>query len=326
MTSRKLVLSVALLAGLAGGVFVVDRRATAHEDRANAAFPPQGQIIMVDGLQVHAYVAGSGPDLILIHGASGNLRDFTFALIPRLTDRYRVIAFDRPGLGWSDPLPHDNTSPTAQAAHLRRAADQLGVANPIVLGHSYGGAVALAWALDNPDTGALVLVSAASMPWEGGIWYMHNVMGSTLGGWTAVPLISAFAGDATAEAATRDIFKPDAMPDGYLAHIGAALTMRRSTLQANSAQVAGLKPFIVAMRARYGELTLPVEAVHGDTDTIVPLHVHSRPLSELLPNVHLTVLPGTGHMPHHADATQVLAAIDRAAARAASTAGLHDAP
>jgi pimeloyl-ACP methyl ester carboxylesterase len=326
MISRKLVLSIAILVTFAGGVFVVDRRASAVEAQSHATFPPEGQIITVDGLQVHAYVAGTGPDLILIHGASGNLRDFTFSLIPRLTDRYRVIAFDRPGLGWSDPLPDNNTDPAAQAAHLRRAADQLGVANPIVLGHSYGGAVAIAWALDNPDTSALVLVAAASMPWDGSIWYMHNVMGSTLGGWTVVPMVTAFAGDATAESAIRDIFKPDVMPDGYLTHIGASLTMRRTTLQANSAQVAGLKPFIIAMRARYDSLTLPIEAVHGDTDMIVPLRVHSGPLSDLLPNVHLTVLPGTGHMPQHANEPQVLAAIDRAAARAAATAGLRPAP
>jgi pimeloyl-ACP methyl ester carboxylesterase len=322
MISRKLALSLAILATLAGGVFVVDRKASAVEARANAAFPPEGQIITVDGLRVHTYVAGTGPDLILIHGASGNLRDFTFSLIPKITSRYRVIAFDRPGLGWSDPLPENNTSPTAQAAHLRRAADQLGVERPIVLGHSYGGAVAMAWALDDPDTAALVLVSAATMPWDGNIWYMHNVMGNPLGGWTAVPLITAFAGNATAEAATRDIFQPDTMPPGYLDHIGAALTMRRSTLAANSAQVAGLKPFIIAMRARYPELTLPIEAVHGDTDTIVPLRVHSGPLSVLLPNVSLTVLPDTGHMPQHANEAQVLAAIDRAATRA----GLHAAP
>jgi pimeloyl-ACP methyl ester carboxylesterase len=322
MILRKLVLSAAILATLAGGVFFVDRKAAAHEARANAAYPPEGQIIMVDGLRVHAVVAGEGPDLILIHGASGNLRDFTFSLISQLTAQYRVIAFDRPGLGWSDPLRENNTSPAAQAAHMRRAADQMGVENPIVLGHSYGGAVAMAWALDNADTSALVLVSAATMPWDGGIWYMHNVMGNPIGGWTAVPLITAFAGDATAESATRDIFQPDTMPVGYLAHIGASLTMRRTTLQANSAQVAGLKPFIIDMRARYTSLTLPIEAVHGDTDTIVPLRVHSGPLSALLPNVNLTVLPDTGHMPQHAQEPQVLAAIDRAAARA----GLRAAP
>jgi len=53
--------------------------------------------------------------------------------------------------------------------------------------------------------------------------------------------------------------------------------------------------------------------VHGTADTIVPLVIHSQPLSGLLPQAHLTVLPGVGHMPHHARMQVVLDAIDRAA-------------
>lgn len=316
MISPRSALSLTLLAALAGGLYAVANRASAHEAAADASFPPVGEIIMVDGLRVHAFVAGAGPDLVLIHGASGNLREFTFSLIPQLTDRYRVIAFDRPGLGWSDPLPDAADSPAQQAAHLRRAAAQLNLANPIVLGHSYGGAVALAWALDAADTQALVLVSAASMPWEGSIWFMHNVMGNAIGARTVVPLITAFASDATAENAVRGIFAPNAMPDGYLAHIGAPLTMRRASLHANSAQVAELKPHIIVQSNLYGSLTLPVELIHGDTDTIVPHHIHSIPLSRVLQNAKLTILPGTGHMPQHANEPAVIAAIDRAAARA----------
>lgn len=316
MISPRSVLSLAFIAAVASGLWAIDRKAAAHEARAAAGFPPEGQIITVDGLRVHAFVAGTGPDLILIHGASGNLRDFTFSLIPKLTGRYRVIAFDRPGLGWSDPLPDARISPAAQATHLRKAADLLNVQDPIILGHSYGGAVAIAWALQNDDTAALVLVSAATMPWDGGIWFMHNIMGNLLGGRTVVPLITAFAGDSAAESATRGIFAPDTMPAGYLTHVGASLTMRRGTLQANSAQVAGLKPFVIDMSARYPTLTLPVELIHGDADTIVPLRVHSEPLSRLLPNAVLTVLPGTGHMPQHSRQPAVIAAIDRAAARA----------
>jgi pimeloyl-ACP methyl ester carboxylesterase len=316
MISPRSVLSLTLLAALAGGIYAVDRKASAREAEAEAAFPPLGQILTVDGLRVHAFVAGTGPDLILIHGASGNLRDFTFTLIPQLTDRYRVIAFDRPGLGWSDALPAAADSPADQAAHLRRASEQLGVTTPIVFGHSYGGAVALAWALDAPDTKALVLISAASMPWEGSIWFMHNVMGNAVGAHTVVPLISAFAGMGTVEASINGIFAPETAPEGYIDYIGAALTMRRASLHANSAQVAELKPHIIAQSARYPELTLPIELVHGDTDTIVPLKVHSIPLSQLLPNATLTVLPGVGHAPHQTQQPEVIAAIDRAATRA----------
>jgi pimeloyl-ACP methyl ester carboxylesterase len=315
MTSRRSVLSLAALAALAGGAFTVDRRAATREAAAEAAFPPLGQILTVDGLRVHAFVEGSGPDLILIHGASGNLRDWTFSLIPQLINRYRVIAFDRPGLGWSDPLPSGKDSPADQAAHLRRAAEQIGVQTPVVLGHSYGGSVALAWALDAPETRALVLVAAASMPWEGSIWFMHNVMGNRIGAHTVVPLISAFAGMGTVEASINGIFAPEPAPAGYMDYIGAPLTMRRASLHNNSAQVAELKPHIIAQSARYPVLTLPIELVHGDADTIVPLKVHSIPLSNLLPNAVLTVLNGKGHGIHQTQQAEVIAAIGRAAAR-----------
>ena len=66
------VLAVLFITGL------VQWRATSREAAAAAAFPPVGQVVDVDGVKVHAQVMGNGPDLVMIHGASGNLRDFTF--------------------------------------------------------------------------------------------------------------------------------------------------------------------------------------------------------------------------------------------------------
>jgi pimeloyl-ACP methyl ester carboxylesterase len=70
------------------------------------------------------------------------------------------------------------------------------------------------------------------------------------------------------------------------------------------------------MSQGYAQLALPVEILHGTADTIVPASVHALPLSAVLPDATLTLLPGIGHMPHHADPAAVVAAIDRAAARA----------
>jgi len=135
---------------------------------------------MVDGTRVHYIDTGpdnpDAPAVVLIHGSSGNLNDWTFDIVGRLSDRYRVIAFDRPGLGYTDRISPAfegaaNTaaeSPQQQAAFLKQAADTLGITRPIVLGHSYGGSVALAWGLDH-DPAALVIVSAASNPWPGGL-------------------------------------------------------------------------------------------------------------------------------------------------------------
>ena len=70
------------------------------------------------------------------------------------------------------------------------------------------------------------------------------------------------------------------------------------------------------MDAKYDLLKMPVEIIHGDADTIVPMHIHAERLVNDLSDAALTRLPGMGHMPHHADPEAVIAAIDRAAARA----------
>lgn len=318
MRSQKLALSLVLAALLTGGcALVTDRRATQREVAAEADFPPTGQIIEVEGKRIHAHVQGSGPDLILIHGASGNTRDFTFALVDRLAQDYRVIAFDRPGLGWSDSLGPDGISPSMQAAILQKAADQLGVTRPVILGHSYGGAVALAWALtDTPDIGALVILSGATMPWPGGLGAYYAITGSRIGAATVIPALTAFATPAQTDRVLQAIFEPQSAPPGYADYVGIGLTMRRDTLRVNAQQVTRLKPHVTRMSALYPRLTLPVEVLHGTADTVVPADIHAIPLTSRLPDANLVLIEGAGHMPHHTHPDEVIAAIHRAARRA----------
>ncbi|MGR3272342.1 alpha/beta fold hydrolase [Thalassococcus profundi] len=323
MAAKTLIALAAAAAFLAGCTALVDRRADTKEAAARAEYPPLGQFVEVDGRRVHALVTGSGPDLVLIHGASGNMRDFTFRFVDRVKDRYRVIVFDRPGLGYTDhaadryagAFARQGESPAEQAAMLNAAAEKLGVRNPIVLGHSYGGSVAMAWGLDHPAA-ALVIVSGATMPWPGSLGTSYKVLGTSLGGAVVPPFVTAFAGEDTIADAVAGIFAPQSAPDGYIDYVGTGLTLRRASLRANARQVNTLRPHVVEMSKRYPTLDLPVELVHGDTDDTVPLDIHSQPLSALLPDANLTVLPGIGHMPHHVAPEAVTAAIDRAARRA----------
>jgi pimeloyl-ACP methyl ester carboxylesterase len=317
MISRRSVLSLGLAAGAVAGGFAVDRRAGANEAAAEAAFPPTGQFVTVGGKRVHAHVEGTGPDLILIHGASSHTRDFTFSLVGKLADRFRVIAFDRPGLGWSEGIGEAGLSPQGQAAHLQKAAALLGVRKPLVLGQSYGGAVTMAWALSDPATAGLILVSGATMPWKGralGVFY--EVSQTLIGGQTVVPVIAAFPPLDYARAAIGNIAAPEAVPEGYADYFGLPLLLRRETIRVNARQVGRLKAHIFEMLPDYPRLTLPVELLHGTADHVVFAAVHSEPLSRLLPDAKLTMLEGAGHMPHQTREADVIAAIDRAAARA----------
>ena len=314
MISRRSVLELTALAG-AALTGATAWRVQARAARALAAHPPEGRLLTVGGQTVHAVVQGSGPDLVLIHGASGSSRDFTFALVERLAADFRVIAFDRPGLGHSSPLPGGDASLTGQVAVLKAAADQLGAPRPLLVGQSYGGTVAMAWALDHPAA-ALVTLAAPSLPWPGTLDPWYRLTSTAPGRALLVPLAAAWVPEAYVRAQIDAVFAPADPPPGYLDHLGTDLVLRRSQLAANVAQINALRPQVVAMEPRWPALTLPFELVHGSADTIVPLSVHSGPLALRLPAAHLTVIDGAGHMPHHTHPDITLAAIHRAATRA----------
>lgn len=298
----------------------VQHRARQHESRAEAEFPPQGQFLEVDGHRVHAVTMGAGPDLVLIHGASGNIRDMTHSLAPRLAKRYRVTIFDRPGLGYTDRIGHAGTTIRQQAELLAAAARQLGVESPIVLGHSYGGAVALAWAVHEPHyISALVPLSSPSHPWDSPLSAYYKVLSHPVLGPLVIPFLTAFVHDERVKREVASIFDPNTVPDGYIDHIGAGLTLRRKTLRANALQRANLLPAIEALHRSYARIQVPLEIVHGTADTTVGLTIHAEPLEQSVPTADLTRLPGIGHMPHHVAQDAVVEAIDRAAQRA----GLH---
>jgi len=298
--------------------------------QAEESHPPLGQFVSVAGGQIHYVQEGSGPHLILLHGAGGNLREFTFDLMGRLTDRYTVTAFDRPGLGYSDRVPGVDTgltategdSPQAQAAMLREAAAIIGITDPIVAGHSFGGIVSYAWAVAGLDQNspvnatAVVSMAGVTMPWPGGLGRYYTVNGSAFGGLVTIPAISAFVPKSIVDSSIQATFAPQSAPVGYADYIGAGLTLRPSSMRANTRQVNTSRPHVVVLSERYPELTLPIEIVHGEDDTTVPIHIHAEEIEKIVSQVNTTRLTNVGHMPHHADPDAIISAIDRAAARA----------
>lgn len=278
--------------------------------------PPEGAFIALEGGRVHAVVQGTGPDLVMIHGANGNARDFTFDLVGRMATDFRVIALDRPGFGYSDDFGGPE-SPLDQAEILRAAVAKLGVERPVVLGHSYGGAVAMAWALQAPDDVAgLTLLAPAVYPWPGDLGPFYQFLASWFGQNLLLPLASGLVPRAFVDSALTGVFAPNPVPPGYLDHLGLDLTLRASQLALNARQIDSLKGYVEAMSGGYSALTMPIEIVHGDSDKTVGLSFHSQRMADTLDNANLTILPGVGHMPHHAQPEAVADAIRRTHTRA----------
>jgi pimeloyl-ACP methyl ester carboxylesterase len=311
---------------LVGLIVVVQWRAGVRETAAEREFPPHGRLLDINGTRVHVVQLGEGPDLVLIHGASGHTREMTFGFAQELVDQgYRVTIPDRPALGWTQNTKPEYASvwsnraetPFEQAALLRAAVAQLGVERPVLVGQSFGGAVAWAWALDAPDSvQGVVSIAGVANPWPGKLSTLHRINSTVAGAAIVVPVLTAFAPQSTIEDTLRSIFEPNAVPQGYLDHVGSGLTLRRKTMRGNARQITSLRPHIVEIANRYGEMRMPVEIVHGDADTIVPLTVHSITLPDQIKEANLTVIEGAGHMPHHTHRRDVIDAINRVVARA----------
>lgn len=299
-----------------GGVAAMTGGCATAATPVEQTHPPVGRFVQVDGLDVHYAEAGSGPTVALIHGASGNLRDFTFSLSARLAaEGFRAVAFDRPGFGYTDRPAARGHVPAEQARILRAAAAQIGAARPIVVGHSYGGAVAMAWAVDAPEnTAGVVSLAGATYPWGGDAGAIYRFGASPVFGGAVRGLARLLIDTDQPDSLLARIFNPDPVPEGYGAHVGVGLALRPGTFRANARDLDALNAELEAQAPRYRGLAVPVEALHGRADRTVWAEVHSEPLVRDVAQGRLTLLDGVGHMPHHAEEAAVLAAVKRLAA------------
>jgi pimeloyl-ACP methyl ester carboxylesterase len=298
-------------------------RASMNEVSTQIAYPPLGQAVEVDGKRLQVSVSGTGPPVVLIHGASGTMRDMSFRLTPVLEDRYTVIAVDRPGLGYSPANNPDGDSLAEQTDLMADVMTKLGYERYYLLGQSFGGSVALRWALDRPDAVAgLVLVAAPSNPWKGGLGTLYKLNINPVLGPVMRLLISSVLPRRVARSSLAEIYAPQEITPGYIEFTGLGLSLRRGQQKANALQVAALKPQIREMAPRYGEIKVPVQAIHGTADTIVPYTVHTAILADQIEDIEVTVLDGEGHMPHQTQPGVIAAALDRLHAKV----GVADAP
>jgi len=296
---------VLILAGLA--LFT-----RAHQARVEQRFPPIGRFVRAGSDDLHLLQAGEGAPVVMIHGASSNLREWTASIFDDVAARHHAIALDRPGFGWSTRRAHDAHDPRVQARIVNSVLRTLDVRRPVIVAHSWAGALALAYALEFPgETGGILFLSGVSHPWPGGVGWEHEAASVPLMGrlfaWTLVApgyLVRADAG-------IRNVFRPNAPPDRYRQAAAAALYSRPATFLANAADLTRLKPIVAEMAPQYARLNTPLIALTGDDDHVIYTDLHTPPLVAKVPGAKLEVLNGVGHMPHHVDPQTVLAAIDQ---------------
>lgn len=278
--------------------------------------PPRGKFVEVDGCRIHAITGGapsSKPTIVLIHGASGNACDQAEALMaPLIADGHRVIAFDRPGYGWSQRKSKGAwMNPAEQAGVMSDALKRMGEQGPyIIVGHSLGGAVALAWGLNRAEECAgVVALSAASHPFPGGVALYRRiirlpVIGKVLAWTMFIPLA-----DILFNKAISGTFWPGEQVDLYAERASIALHLRPNQMIPDANDVSRLRDYLKEQAVNYPDFKPPLTVITGNRDRVVGAKIHSYPLARKVPHAKLIKLENCGHMPHYHFTDEVLDAI-----------------
>lgn len=301
-----------LFTGLAGLTTGCVGGATGIFQDAETEWPPQGAIVPTKAGRIHVWDKGAGTPVVLIHGASGNLRDFTWGLGGEIAQSRRAVAMDRPGFGYSDRIGPNGGDPAVQARALMAAAAEIGLQNPIVVGHSWGAAVAMSWALqDRENVKGVITVAGAVMPWSDKPSLPELLGLDHLLVNTYFNYLQSSAARGGIDRFVDRIFSPQDPPEGYADYVGGQLALRAESLAANKEDITTINQALIRQSRDYGRLQVPVEIVSGTEDFIIDPKRQPIPFAELLPDARLTLLDGVGHMPHHVAPDAILAALDR---------------
>lgn len=285
--------------------------------RQGRATPPDRRVVRASGGRGIAYVeAGSGPDLVLIHGALLTLEDMWLGPMTALSRHFRVIAVDRPGHGASDRIRLCDGSPWTQAEIIRDAVQALDLHKPVIVGHSFGGAVALSYGMSFPDEIAGVVALAP-------VCFPELRLEHLLFAPRAVPVLGdalAFTGGAAMDAVLmpllwRTMFLPQQMPPRFAAEFPFDWARRPAPMIANGEDAAALWLGLTRSALGYAACRVPVHILGGDADLVVGNMLQGWNAARLIPEARFDLISGAGHMLHHFHIDEVSAAARAIAGR-----------
>ena len=273
---------------LAGLILLVDRHSTGRP-------PHEAEWLSADDIQLRTVRAGTGDTtVVLFHGYAESLMAFR-PMFDQLAARTSVVAVDLPGFGLSDKPP----GPYDLASYVRRmtAFVDRHVPGPMVLvGHSMGGEVAAAVALERPDRGVgLVLIASAG-------WGLSQATmalardGADVMGW-----INAAIGELVIPLHDREWLAEPAERQRYDPLLDPAF-------RAASAQV--LKEFdFAALKTRFGDVRQPTLLIWGERDPTIPF-AFGKAIDEAIGCSRMMTISRTLHRPHQTEPDMVVEAIE----------------
>ena len=249
--------------------------------------------VTIDRLRVRYIESGRGPTVVMIHGNAGSIEDFEFGVIQTLSSNYRVIAVDRPGHGKSDRPTSANVE--YQARLLHQVLSSLRVHEPVLVGHSWGAALALSYALQYPaEVSAMILVAPAAYPDAGESGLLQALAKPPVLGDVTLILGRAILGRQILRAGLSRAFSPQTVPEEYFKRV-ASSWLGRKQLKAYLDDESSLNASLNKFSQHYAEINIPVVILTGDHDAIVSAKENAHRLKSVIPRAQLIEIKDTGH-------------------------------
>src|SRR5215510_7278696 len=249
--------------------------------------------VTIDRLRVHYIESGTGPTVVMIHGNAGSIEDCEFGVIQTLSSNYRVIAVDRPGHGKSDRPTTANVE--YQARLLHQVLLLLRVHEPVLVGHSWGAALALSYALQYPnEVSAMVLVAPAVYPDAGESRLLQALAKPPVIGDVNLILGRAILGRHILKESLSRAFSPQTVPEEYFKRV-ASSWLGRKQLKAYLDDESSLNASLKQSSKHYREIDIPVAILTGDHDAIVSAKENAYRLKSAIPQAQLIEIKDTGH-------------------------------
>lgn len=310
---------LALAAGALAGLWIDTMRRTARAEREH---PPLGDFVDAGGTRMHVLERGRGHPVVFLHGSGTIMEDWVVSgFLDQTAQRWRAIAVDRPGSGYSERA-WGTATPQAQARVLHDTLVAMNVRKPVLVGHSIAGPLALAYALEYPhEIGGVVFLSGYAYPTARADFVPFMTPAIPLVGQVLSRTVLQPIDRALMPALLQRIFQPNPVPD-YYDQVPTDIMLRPTQLESVAADIAALIPAVAQLSQHYGEIDCPVAIVAGEDDRIVDPYDHARRLHDEIRGSTLHMLAGTGHMPHHVRPDAVFAAIERVV-RAAGIEAAH---
>lgn len=318
MFSAILGIVVAVLAAMllvAAYLAWVTRRIARNAERA---VPATGRFVTVDGNRIHYVERGDGRPIVMIHGLGATLHHLRRPLMEEFGDGYRLIAMDRPGSGYSTRAAGLDGRLSEQARQTVAFIDALGLEKPLLVGHSLGGAIALAVALDHPDkiSGLALIAPLTHYEEEPPEEFRALAIASPLRRRIIANTLAVPMSVKNAPKTIAFVFGPQQPPEDYAVAGGALVGLRPGHFYATSTDLVALRHDLPQLQTRYGEIDMPAGILFGTEDRVLDFERQGLSMRGRIAGLDLEIVEGVGHMPQYAVTDRVVAFIRRVAERA----------